>query len=155
MKAKLELTISFLSSLINKACGNLESVLTEHLRQVALCADPMVRADRLLDGLRKYTSPVAQAALVNRVAAVAVLKELVQQLESEPDKELSHEFGVGRQGEDCEEGRDVTVPLDESKITGRTRELLVALRLAEAEIEWPARQNGFKARFIIKAGAGQ
>lgn len=155
MKAKLELTISFLSSLINQACGNLESVLTEHLRQVALCADPMVRADRLLDGLRKYTSPVAQAALVNRVAAVAVLKELVQQLESEPDKELSHEFGVGRQGEDCEEGRDVTVPLDESKITGRTRELLVALRTAGAEIEWPPRQNSFKARFIIKAGAGQ
>lgn len=155
MKAKLELTISFLSSLINQACGNLESVLTEHLRQVALCADPMVRADRLLDGLRKYTSPVAQAALVNRVAAMQVLKELVQQLESEPDKELSYEFGVGRQGEDCEEGRDVTVPLDESKITGRTRELLAALRTAGAEIEWPARQNGFKARFIIKAGAGQ
>ena len=155
MKAKLELAISFLSGRVSQACGNLESVLTEHLRQVALCADPMVRADRLLDGLRKYTSPVAQAALVNRVAAVAVLKELVQQLESEPDKELSHEFGVGRQGEDCEEGRDVTVPLDESKITGRTRELLVALRTAGAEIEWPPRQNSFKARFIIKAGAGQ
>jgi hypothetical protein len=155
MKAKLELTISFLSSLVNQACGNLESVLAEHLKQVALCANPMVRAERLLDGLRKYASPVAQAPLLNRVAAVEVLKDLLQQVETEPGKELSYEFGVGRQGDDCEEGRDVTVPLDESKITGRTRELLVALRLAEAEIEWPPRQNSFKARFVIKAGASQ
>lgn len=155
MKAKLELAISFLSGRVSQACGNLESVLTEHLRQVALCADPMVRAASLLDGLQKYASPVAQAVVRNRVAAVAVLKELVQQVESDPTTELSYEFGVGRQGEDSEEGRDVSMPLDESKITGRTRELLVALRLAEAEIEWPARQNGFKARFIIKAGASQ
>ncbi len=155
MKAKLELAISFMSGRVNQACGNLESVLAEHIRQVALCADPMVRADLLLDGLQKYAGPVAQATLRNRIGAVAVLKELLQQVESEPGKELSYEFGVGRQGEDCEEGRDVSVPLDESKITGRTRELLVALRLAGAEIEWPARHNGFKARFIIKAGAAQ
>lgn len=155
MKAKLELAISFLSSLVNQACGNLEAVLAEHLKQVALCADPMLRADRLLDGLRLYAGPQAQAPLRSRVAAVETLKDLLQQVESEPDKELSYEFSVARQGDDCEEGRDVSVPLDEAKITGRTRELLVALRAAGAEIEWPARLNGFKARFIIKAGTSQ
>ena len=110
---------------------------------------------RLLDGLRQYAGPQAQAPLRSRVAAVETLKDLLQQVESEPDKELSYEFSVARQGDDCEEGRDVSVPLDEAKITGRSRELLVALRAAGAEIEWPARLNGFKARFIIKAGTSQ
>jgi len=155
MKAKLELAISFLSSLVNQACGNLEAVLAEHLKQVALAADPVTRAQNLLIGLRLYASPAAQAPLLNRLAAVEVLKDLLQEVECDPAKELSYEFNVGRQGEDCEDGRDVSVPLDESKIRGRTRELLVALRAAGAEIEWPARQNGFKARFIIKAGASQ
>lgn len=155
MKAKLELAISFLSAMINQASVVLETVLANHLKHVGEYADPVARAERLLDGLRQYASPVAQAPLVQRLAVLEVLKELLQQVESDPAKELSYEFGVGRQGDDYAEGRDVSVPIVESKLTGRTMELVGILRLVEADIEWPARQNGFKARFIIKAGASQ
>ncbi|MBP9093080.1 hypothetical protein KBI23_18790 [bacterium] len=150
MKAKLELAISFLSGMINQASVVLETVLANHLKHVGEYADPVARAERLLDGLRQYAGPVAQAQLVQRLAVLQVLKELLEQVENDPAKELSYEFSVGRQGDDYVEGRDVTVPIVEAKLTGRTMELLGILRLVEAQIEWPERSNGFTARFIIK-----
>jgi|JI9StandDraft_1071089.scaffolds.fasta_scaffold232766_1 hypothetical protein len=155
MKAKLELAISFASSTILSASAVLEAVLAGHLKSVGECADPVARAERLLDGLRNYAGPVAQAPLVQRLAVLEVLKELLQEVENDPDKELSYEFSVGRHGDDYVEGRDVSVPIDEAKLTGRTKHLLGILRLVELAIEWPERINGFKARFIIKAGAAQ
>ena len=109
MKAKLELAISFLSGMINQASVVLETVLANHLKHVGEYADPVARAERLLDGLRQYAGPVAQAQLVQRLAVLEVLKELLAQVESDPANELSYEFSVGRQGEDYVEGRDVTV----------------------------------------------
>lgn len=150
MKAKLELAISFLSGMINQASVVLETVLANHLKHVGEYADPVARAERLLDGLRQYAGPVAQAQLVQRLAVLQVLKELLEQVENDPAKELSYEFSVGRQGEDYVEGRDVTVPIVEAKLTGRTKHVLGILRLVEAEIEWPERSNGFTARFVIK-----
>ncbi len=150
MKAKLELAISFLSSTLMSASAVLEAVLAGHLKSVGECADPVARAERLLDGLRNYAGPAAQAALIERLAVLEVLKELLEQVENDPTKELSYEFSVGRQGEDYVEGRDVTVPIVEAKLTGRTMELLGILRLVEAQIEWPERSNGFTARFVIK-----
>ncbi|MFA7339690.1 MAG: hypothetical protein WC028_23110 [Candidatus Obscuribacterales bacterium] len=151
MKAKLELAISFLSSTLNQASVVLETVLANHLKHVAECADPVARAERLLNGLRNYAGPAAQAQLIDRMVVLAVLKELLQEVEKDPAKELSHEFSVGRHGDDYTEGRDASVPIVEAKLTGRTKHLLAVLRLVEAQIEWPERSNGFKAHFIIKA----
>ena len=150
MKAKLELAISFLSGMINQASVVLETVLANHLKHVGEYADPVARAERLLDGLRQYAGPVAQASLTQRLAVLKVLKELLQQVESDPAQELSHEFSVGRHGDDYAEGRDPKSSIVEAKLTGRTMELVGILRLVEAKIEWPERDNGFKARFIIK-----
>ncbi|MFA7341466.1 MAG: hypothetical protein WC028_32080 [Candidatus Obscuribacterales bacterium] len=157
MKAKIDLAISFLSSMINQACGTLESELASHLKSVGECANPLVRAERLLDGLRQYAGPVAQATVRNRLAALAELKKMLQQVETNPNKELSYEFNIGRHGDDYAEDCDVSVPMVsepivESKLSGCTRELVCTLRLVEAQIEWLARENRYKAHFIIKAG---
>jgi hypothetical protein len=77
---------------------------------------------------------------------------MLQQAESDPSKELSYEFYCGRNGDDYADGRDVSQPIDLSKLTGITMELVHTLRLAGIEIEWPARTNGLKAGFVIKAG---
>ena len=151
MTAKLELAISLLSSQINQECRDIEGLLASHLKNVGEFADPIVRAEWLLKGLRNYASPVAQAPLVRRLAALATLKEMLQLVESNPAQDLSFEFNVGRHGDDYAGGGNVSVPIDESKLSGSTMELVCVLRLAGVEIEWPERSNSFKARFIIKA----
>lgn len=155
MKAKLELAISFLTTLVSQSCLNLEEVVASDLKLVGQYAEPLARAERLLDGLNKYSRSAAATTLRHRLGALEVLKEMLQQVESDPAKELSYEFSVGREGDDYLQGRDISVPIAEANLLGRTLELVGTLRLVQAEIEWPARQNGFKARFVIKAGVSQ
>ncbi|CAN5513749.1 hypothetical protein BH11CYA1_BH11CYA1_27490 [soil metagenome] len=151
MKEKLQLAISFLTSHVNSASSSIEALLSADLKNVAAYADPVLRAEKLLEVLRKYGSPEGHSSVLNRLAALTVLKDMLAEVEADPTAEVSYEFYVGRADCDYAFGRDLSLPIVEAQLVGRTMEVLRALRLVECKIEWPDRTNGFKASFVVKA----
>lgn len=151
MKTKLELAIAFQTTAIGSASSIIEAQLGEALKKVEAHPDRVARAVALLEMISSFARPQVRASVVNGFGALEVLKEMWQQAETDPSKELSYEFYCGHNGDDYADGRDVSQPIDESELTGVTMELVRTLRLAEIEIAWAARTNGLKARFVIKA----
>jgi len=74
-----------------------------------------------------------------------------RRLVTAPDDPLYYEFPVGGEGHDyrekgCNEPSHV---IDESKLTGVTKALLIALRAADATIVWQKRSDDYSAGFGI------
>lgn len=177
MQTKLEKAISSLKSDIDVAYSTFQQIVEIGIRNIAKTADPVERTKKLmrmlhslaslpLQGIQvswvptenehhpqyrslSQTSREPQVDLINKLAALEVLERLLEQCKNTPDAELSYEFNVSRLGDDYIGGRDVTEPIDVSRIDGCTGWLLRVLSYVNATIEWPTRHSGYKARFII------
>lgn len=149
LKAPLTIAMNFASAAVLSKTQEAEAKLKTMLAAQDTVLDSEARGRKLISGLRENANSVALAPLNAQLKLVDVLKGMLQFSEAHPDQELHHEFPCGHEA-DYPTVEHLDAPIDESKLTGATAELVKLLRSVCLTIVWQPRRNGRYASFIVK-----
>ena len=149
LKAPLTIAMNFAGAAVLSKAQETEAKLKAMLAVQDTVLDPVARGNSLISGLRENATSKALAPLNVQLKVVDVLKGMLQFSEAHPGEELHHEFPCGYD-EDYPVVESLDAPIDESKLTGATAELVKVLRSVCLTIVWQPRRNGRAASFIVK-----
>lgn len=145
----LSVAINIASNRVTRQTHQFEAAVTRKMDEVAKISDPVAHGQALHDGLNLVANFNALKPLRDCLSAVDKLEGFKRQYQSDPTKPLVHQFYFGEQG-DYPPVRDFKESIDTSKLTGVTAELVSALEMAGARLEWPPLINQYQTSFTIK-----